>query len=163
MANGHGGRRFPRGGKPKGYKSPHTLEKLEAREYTRRLVTAALEPLVTAQIQNALGLKYLVTRDKNTGKFIRVTEAMAKAAEGSDEEIIEVWEKEPSVDAFKSLMDRALDKPKEQEQVHVLELGVSEAILSRLDAWKLRNRLEAEKARAIEGETVPSADAKPKP
>ncbi len=65
---------------------------------------------------HAEGLKYLVTRDKKTGKFIRVTEAMAKARLGANEETIEVWEKDPSVQAFTDLMNRALDKPAEQEQ-----------------------------------------------
>jgi len=70
---------------------------------------------VEAQIANAQGLKYLVTRDRKSGKFIRVTEAMARAKQGDDEEIIEVWEKDPSVQAFTDLLNRYLDKPKEQE------------------------------------------------
>jgi hypothetical protein len=45
-----------------------------------------------------------------------VTESLAKAKIGQTEEIIEVWEKEPSTPAFTDLMNRALDKPKEQEQ-----------------------------------------------
>jgi hypothetical protein len=32
------------------------------------------------------------------------------------EEIIEVWEKDPSTPAFTDLMNRTLGKPKEQEQ-----------------------------------------------
>lgn len=83
------------------------------------MVTEALGPLIQAQIANAQGLKYLVVRDKKTGKFLRVTEAMAKAKQDAldeSEEIIEVWEKDPSVQAFTDLLNRALDKPKEQEQ-----------------------------------------------
>ncbi len=112
---------MPRGGKrpgaglKKGYKFPKTLEKLAAREYTRQLITQALPQLLLSQIANAQGLKYLVTRDKKTGKFIRVTEAMAKLKEG--EEIVEVWEKDPSVQAFTDLLNRALDKPAEQLKV----------------------------------------------
>lgn len=89
------------------------MDKLAAREFVRQKVTEALGPLLAAQIANATGLKYLVTRDKKTGKFIRVTEAMAKAKEGTDEEIIEVWEKDPSVQAFTDLLNRAIDKPAE--------------------------------------------------
>ena len=33
-----------------------------------------------------------------------------------DENTIEVWEKDPSVQAFTDLLNRYLDKPKEQEQ-----------------------------------------------
>jgi hypothetical protein len=64
--------------------------------------------LIEAQ---ALGLKYLVIRDRRTGKFIRVPESMAKAKLRSNEELIEVWEKDPSTAAFTDLMNRALDKP----------------------------------------------------
>ncbi len=76
------------------------------------MVFAALEPLVSAQIANASGLKYLVARDKRTGKFERVSEAMARLA--NNEEHIEVWEKDPSVQAFTDLLNRAVDKPIEQ-------------------------------------------------
>jgi len=78
-------------------------------------VTAALGPLLDAQLANAIGLKYLVTRQKKTGKFMRVTEAMARLKRGKDDELIEVWEKDPSVHAFTELLNRALDKPKDQE------------------------------------------------
>ncbi len=115
-SSNHGGRRL-NAGRPKGTKQPQTLAKEAAREVARTLITAALRPLIEAQIANAQGLKYLVTRDKKSGKFIRVTEAMAKAKTGQDEEIIEVWEKDPSVQAFTDLLNRALDKPAEQVKV----------------------------------------------
>jgi hypothetical protein len=63
---------------------------------------------VEAQIGEALVLKYLVTRDRKTGKFIRVGPALAR---NSKEQTIEVWEKDPSIQAFADLMNRALDKP----------------------------------------------------
>lgn len=81
----------------------------------RARVTAALGPLLDAQLANAAGLKYLVTRDRHSGKFVRVTEAMARRKQSKDEETIEVWEKDPSVHAFTYLLDRALDRPAEQE------------------------------------------------
>jgi hypothetical protein len=104
------------GGKPKGHQTPATLDKQAARDYVRQRVSDQLGPLLDAQIANAVGLKYLITRDKRTGKFVRVTEAMARVKSGTDEEIIEVWEKDPSVQAFTDLLNRALDKPAEQEQ-----------------------------------------------
>lgn len=115
MKSPHGGKRAG-AGKPKGHLAAQTLDKLAARDLVRQRVTAALGPLLDAQIANAVGLKYLITRDKRTGKFIRVTEAMARVKSGTDEEIIEVWEKDPSVQAFTDLLNRALDKPAEQEQ-----------------------------------------------
>lgn len=110
------GFRQPGSGKKKGHKAPKTLEKEAAREHVRLRVTAELDPLLDAQLAHAKGLKYLVVRDRTTGKFLRVTEAMARQKMGAHEEIIEVWEKDPSVQAFGDLLNRALDKPKEQEQ-----------------------------------------------
>lgn len=112
-----GGRR-PGAGRKVGYQSPNTLDKIAAREHVRQMVIAKLTPLLEAQFANACGLKYLVVRDKRTGKFIRVTEAMARQLEGKAEaehESVEIWEKDPSVQAFTDLMNRALDKPAEAE------------------------------------------------
>ncbi len=100
----------------------------ESRRVLYEKVTAELGPLVEAQIENALGIKYLVVREKKGGKFLRVTESMAQAKLGKGEEIIEVWEKDPSIHAFADLMNRALDKPKEQ----VLEVNVKGDIVARL-------------------------------
>lgn len=112
MGNGHGGRRQG-AGKPKGYKHAKTLEKEEARALLRKMVFEQMTPLVQAQIDNAKGLKYLIVRNKATGKFEKVTETMAKLKVGqdSDREVVEVWEKDPSVHAFTDLMNRAIDKP----------------------------------------------------
>ena len=43
--------------------------------------------------------------------------AYPPASCASTEEIIEVWEKDPSVQAFTDLMNRTLDKPAEQVKV----------------------------------------------
>jgi len=111
-----------KGGRPRGSKSPQTLDKLMAREFTRQRVTEALEGLLEAQIAHAKGLKYLVVRNAKTGKFERVTkERMDALLESGDEqelERLEVWDKDPSVQAFTDLLNRALDKPAEQEQSH---------------------------------------------
>jgi hypothetical protein len=114
-----GGKR-PGAGRKKGYKEKHTLAKEAAREVLRQLVTAEIEPMVEAQIKHAKGISYLVYRTKRGGKFTKVTAELAaelfkRAAKPSDEGgvIIEVWEKEPSVQAFTDLMNRAIDKPAE--------------------------------------------------
>ena len=119
MANGHGGKR-PNSGPAKGTKYAPTLTKAEQRESHRRVIDQHVGEMLEAQITHAKGLKYLVTREKS-GKFVRVTEAMAKARLGSDDFIVEVWEKDPSTQAFSDLMNRAYDKPKEQEQEHKFE------------------------------------------
>jgi hypothetical protein len=110
------GHRHPGSGKKKGHKSQKTLDKEAAREHVRQRVTADLDPLLDAQLAHAKGLSYLVVRDKTSGKFLRVTEAMARVKLKAGEELVEVWEKDPSVQAFADLLNRALDKPKEQEQ-----------------------------------------------
>lgn len=102
-------------GPKKGTKYKPTLAKEAAREVARALITAQLEPLIAAQIANAQGIKYLVVRDKTSGKFLRVPKNAAEKLDPT-EEIIEVWEKDPSVQAFTDLLNRALDKPKEQAQ-----------------------------------------------
>ena len=123
-------------GRPKGSKDASTLSKEQAREATRKLIMRKLAPLVDAQIANAMGIKYLVIRDKKTGKFIRVTETMAVAKLASGEEIVEIWEKDPSVPAFTDLMNRALDKAKEQPQE--IELTSGDVITRRLETGRKR-------------------------
>jgi hypothetical protein len=133
----HGGKRAG-AGKPAGHQAQATLDKIAAREFVRARVTAALGPLLDAHLANALGIKYLVTRHKRTGKFMRVTEAMARLERGKDEEIIEVWEKDPSTAAFTYLLDRALDRPKEQELEVKVRSGEAEARVARLVAARKR-------------------------
>ena len=116
---GLGGKR--RGaGRPKGSKSKNTLDKEAARELVRKRVIERLGSMLDAQFANAEGIKYLVVRQKSTGKFLRVPELRAGQLD-PEEEVIEVWEKDPSVQAFTDLLNRALDKPKEQEQEHKID------------------------------------------
>jgi hypothetical protein len=102
---------------PKGYKTQKTLAKEAAREVLVARVLAELGPLVDAQIKNALGISFLVIRDRKGGKFVRVAESGAKAGLTSQEEVVEVWAKDPNVQAFTDLMNRALGKPVAQETV----------------------------------------------
>lgn len=131
----HGGKR-PGQRPPTGktWKWPSTLAKEAAREQVRQFITAHLPDLMHAQVANAQGLQYLVYRDKKTGKFERV-----KSLEdvNQDEEQIEVWEKDPSVQAFTDLLNRAIDRPKEQVQEIAL---LTDETLARLDRAKLRAR-----------------------
>ena len=128
-----------KGGRPEGSKSRSTLEKEAMRELLRTRVARRFQALIDAQITNAEGLKYLVVRDTKTGKFLRVTEALAKAKQDlpPGEERIEVWEKDPCVQAFTDLMNRALDKPKEQEQ-EIKVTGALELVTRRLLAARKR-------------------------
>jgi hypothetical protein len=115
----HGGKR-PGAGRPKGF------DKERARARLREMVWAEMDAMTEAQIANAKGIKYLVAREKKTGKFLRVADV--RSAVKSGEEVIEVWEKDPSVHAYADLMDRALDKaaqPLKGEPDSPLELRIS--------------------------------------
>lgn len=87
----------------------HVTPKAVVREAIRELILPHLRPLVEAQIAQAVGIKYLVARDAD-GKFRRIG---PEGIEGAD--VIEVWEKDPSTPAFTDLLNRAADRPKEQE------------------------------------------------
>ena len=116
-----GSPKTPGSGKKKGHKAPQTIEKEAARERIRQRVFEALDPLLDAQISNAQGLKYLVTRNVKTGKFEKVTkermEGLLEAGEAEQLETIEVWDKDPNVYAFADLMNRSAGKPVEAVEV----------------------------------------------
>lgn len=134
------GGKQPGSGRPKGSKNPETLSKEAGREALRQIVMREMDSMTSAQVAHAKGLKYLVTRNAKTGKFEKVTqermEALLEAGDEDTLETIEVWEKEPSVPAYTDLMNRALDKPKEQEQV--INLKGSVEVVERLQAARKR-------------------------
>jgi hypothetical protein len=95
-----------------------TLAKEEARELVRRMVTARLERLVEAQLDNAEGLKHLMMRDPKTGKFERITgdaKQIDKAVKSKN--ACWIYTKDPNVQAFTDLVNRAIDKPSEHIQI----------------------------------------------
>jgi hypothetical protein len=132
-----------------------TLSKAQAREEVRTQVQERLHDLVAAQIDNALGIAHFMLRDTDTGQFRRVTnpadiEAALNAPGAAEGSSFWIYEKDPSIAAFTDLMNRALDKPREQVQEVVIHN--SEELLARLDSWKVANRLAA--ASAIDAEPV---------
>jgi hypothetical protein len=80
------------------------------------------------------------------GKFSRVPDTITPEAMdalmANGDVVIEVWTKDPSTQAFTDLMNRAIDKPKEQRQQIGVE--VSDTTLAILDRWKLENRRKRE-------------------
>lgn len=115
---------MPRGGKrPGSGRKPGTngVEKEEARALLRRIVIANMTPLVESQVANAKGIKYLVVRDTKSGRFLRRIEDPAHfdQALSSEQEYLEVWAKDPSVQAFTDLMNRTIDKPTEHVEADV--------------------------------------------
>ena len=109
-----GGKRPGAGAKP-GNQNGMNVEKVAYRQKARDLIGPHMADVIAAHIANAKGIKYLVVREKATGKFLRVGELAAAATE----EIIEVWEKDPSIEAAKVLLDRLLDKPSEHVEMDV--------------------------------------------
>lgn len=133
-----GGKR-PGAGRKKGYKEKGTLTKEAAREALRTIVLEHMTDMVSAQVANSKGIKFLVVREKKSGKFIkRITDPEAEIKLDPEREIAEIWAKDPSVQAFTDLMNRALDKPAEQEQLVNLKMPGMEAILARLTAGRER-------------------------
>lgn len=113
-----GGKR-PGSGNKKGAILKPTRDKALAREALRAIIDREMEAMTEAQIAHAKGIKFLVARSKAGGKFERVSEAELEAVlKGQDDDriVLEVWDKDPSVQAYTDLMNRHLDKPAEQEQ-----------------------------------------------
>jgi hypothetical protein len=126
----------PGAGRPKGTAG---LEKEALRARLRAMVAEKLDPMTAAQIANAQGLKYLIARDKKTGKFTRVAQSDARLEPGfeSEHEVIEVWEKDPSIQAFTDLMNRTIDKPVETLQADV-NIKSFEVIAQKIKAGRAR-------------------------
>lgn len=119
-------------GRPKGSGG---FDRLRQHERLRAMVAAAQDEMTAAQISNAKGIRFVMVRNAKTGKFERVGKdrveailADQKKGKGAGLEIVEVWEKDPSVHAFADLMDRVLGRPK-----HVVE---TEGEISLNISWK---------------------------
>lgn len=102
------------------------MDKIAAREYVRQRVIESLQDMLDAQISHSQGIKYLVARRKAGGKFEKVSPEMLETMlAGQDDEtvVLEVWDKDPSVQAFTDLLNRALDKPADHVEVTGSEGG----------------------------------------
>ncbi len=114
-------------GRKVGHKRPATLEKEASREALRQIVLRHMDVLLKAQIANARGIGHVYTRDKN-GRFSKIEDEkvvdtlLASGDEGKD---YWIFTKDPSIQAFTDLMNRALDKPKEQEAEVKLSGGLT--------------------------------------
>jgi hypothetical protein len=104
---------------PKGYKTRKTIAKEEARELLRQMIAKDLEKLIAAQIDNAMGIRHAFLRD-GQGRFIQLTDPkQIEIALNSGDEGKYYWTytKDPNIQAFTDLMNRALGKPVEPMQV----------------------------------------------
>lgn len=104
------------GGRPKGSLSKKTKEKLAEEALIRELVSQHITPMTLAQIAAATGYKHLVARDKAGGKFKSITPEEVEKLNDPNM-VAEIWEKHPSPEAFKALLDRAYGRPNERVDV----------------------------------------------
>jgi hypothetical protein len=130
----HGGKR-PGAGKPKGVKWASTIEKEAARELVRQRITERLAPLVDAQIDSAIGISHFMLRDKLTGQWMRLTDPDQIVAALNDPKAKQgstflVYTKDPNSNAAKDMLDRAIDRPKEQPME--MKVDASDALIERL-------------------------------
>src|SRR5215475_14705552 len=108
----------PGGGSKLGQLWSSTLEKREARDLVRKFVTQNLGELLQAQLHNAMGLSHLMLRDEKTGQFTRVTGDAEQVDEAcKHKNAIWIYTKDPNVQAFSDLLNRALDKPGEHVEI----------------------------------------------
>jgi hypothetical protein len=129
------------GGKPKGFKAPATIDKELYRERLRQLVCAQLEPMAEAQVEHAKGVQYMILRMPD-GTYARATEEkQIDAACAIGATAFKIMTQAPNTQAFTALLDRALDKPKDQP----LEVNLK-ATVNVVDTLRQRmaNRKKAE-------------------
>jgi hypothetical protein len=134
-----GGKR-PGAGRRAGSRNHTTLDKEAARDHVRQRVMAELDPLLDAQLANATGIAHFFLRDEN-GRFVQITDDKAiETALNSGDEGSYYWihTKDPSIQAFTDLMNRALDKPKEQPQELDVHLKGEVALVERLTRARKR-------------------------
>jgi hypothetical protein len=95
-----------------------TLDKARAREALRTLVLEHMNEMTAAQIQHAKGISHFMLRGAD-GKFERCTSAeqILSALNSGDETSYYIHTKDPSVQAYTDLMNRALDKPSEHVEL----------------------------------------------
>jgi hypothetical protein len=136
-----------KGGRPKGTTGiPHasTLNKVQAREYVREYVMSHMPAMLKAQVAHSQGIGHLFTRDKK-GKFTKIeneAQALDLLEHGEEGKDFYIFMKDPSVQAFTDLLNRTLDKPREQEQTLVIT-GELALVSERLQHWRKRKAQKA--------------------
>lgn len=120
-----GGRR-PGAGRKKGYRAPQTIQRQIDKEQLRQRALAIVAPrfdaMIEAQIEHALGVSYMVLRDKS-GSYVKLSEdpdvakKQINAGIAAGGEAIKFFKQAPNAMAFSGLWDRTLDKPIERQEV----------------------------------------------
>jgi hypothetical protein len=112
-----------KGGRPRGSLSRDTLNKAEAREAARVVILRHLDELLSAQIEHAKGIKHMILRGPD-GTFARATDPkQIDAALAAGATFYYIFTKDPSVQAFSDLLNRALDKPAQHVEMSGPDAG----------------------------------------
>lgn len=101
---------------------PKTWDAIKAHDRLREMVFAEQDAMTAAQIEAAKGLKYLVSRNKQGGKFKHLTKEAAEAilsGQDSENEIVEEWEKLPSTQAYSYLIDQTVGRATEVQEINL--------------------------------------------
>lgn len=117
MKKQHGGKRAG-AGRPQGTLNESTLRQKAVRDRYLARYEADADAVYDAQLAQALGTKFLVARDKKSGKFIPLDDEKTRLllACGQAEQI-EIWDRPPSTQAAQFIADRAIGKPTEHHEV----------------------------------------------
>src|SRR5262249_42119445 len=107
---------------PTARKTKTRLRRPRPGELVRRMITERLEPMIEAQIANACGVQHFFLRDGSTGQFKRITdpdeiEAALNAENAGEGSTYWIFSKDPNVQAFTDLLNRAIDKPAEHVNI----------------------------------------------
>ena len=126
------GRRGPK----KGAIFQKTLDKLAAREVARKIITAKLEPILSAHVLNATGAHYMLIRNED-GTYRRAqSDADIDDALGRGGSAFQILTQQPNTQSMQTLLAYALDKPKEQE-IDV-NMTVRDALQAKINAARQR-------------------------
>jgi hypothetical protein len=81
-------------------------------------ITERLGEFLEAMADNVTGIRHLMMRDPKTGQFERVTGSAAQIDKAlKSKNAFWIYTKDPNVQAFTDLLNRAIDKPAEHIQV----------------------------------------------
>src|SRR3990167_1149937 len=113
-----------KGGRPKGSVAPDTKIRQVAEARLLELLYAELEPFAHALAAKAKGLAHFVVRNRQTGKFERITDPkriLGIMNGDAKHETWEIWTRDPDTAALAQALDRLCGRPAEQPQAHTVD------------------------------------------
>jgi hypothetical protein len=128
-----------------GYPKPaqNIPSKQQMRDVYRTYWLPKMMPLLQAQEARALGLQHFMLRDPESGEWRHVEdpkqiEAALNHPDAAQGSTYRIHTKDPDGRDITDILNRVIDKPKEQEQEVIVHDG--DRIRERLEAWKREHR-----------------------